>query len=394
MKPSENSGTDLLGILAVLRKWRTRLAVSTVAVLIGAVVFSILLPKKYKATALFFPPASSSGLSALIENFSVDILKNDEVTGEMCLSILNSRGARTALIQKYDLMRQYRKKYMEHALKALEKNLVIETEKQVGIGTSSITSISIGVIDKQPGRAADMANDLMKIMENKIIELSILKARNNKEFLGKRVAENARDLEKAENALKAFQEKYGAIEITAQAQAAIETAAKLKAELIRARTVREALILNLGDQNAQVAKAQAQIDAIEKEYDQLHDGFNERADGRDVMMPIRQLPGLGMQYFRLLRDVKVQNKLCEMLIPLHEQAKIQEEKDVPVIRVIDYAEPPTYKYKPKRAVIVLGILAVYLAFFMLTVFYAEYMANLRVKNPEQYARIRKLLQVR
>jgi tyrosine-protein kinase Etk/Wzc len=394
MKTTDKAENDTLDFLVIFNKWKHKFLLSVSVVLIIAVIFSLLLTKKYKATALFLPPSTSSGLSSLIENFSFDILGGEDITGEMCLSVLNSRGLRTEIIKKYDLMKLYNKKYIEHALKVLDKNVLIESEMQVGIGSSSVTSISISVIDESPERAANMANDFIKMLEMKIIDLNTIKAKNNRLFLQKRVDQNASDLTNAENTLKDYQEKRGAIEITAQAQAAIETAAKLKAELIKAKTIRDALMMNLGKDNAQVQKAQNEIDAITKEYELLHDGFNDLADGKDVMMPINELPKVGLHYFRLLREVKIQNKLNEMLVPLYEQAKIQEEKNIPILRVVDYAVPPTYKFKPKRVVIVIGFVAVYSAMFYFYIFFIEYLNHLKYGDIEKYRKIANLFKYR
>jgi uncharacterized protein involved in exopolysaccharide biosynthesis len=43
----------------------------------------------------------------------------------------------------------------------------------------------------------------------------------------------------------------------------------------------------------------------------------------------------------------------EFLLPLYEQAKIDEKKDTPVVLVLDTAVPPQRKSKPKRTLIVL-----------------------------------------
>ncbi len=41
-------------------------------------------------------------------------------------------------------------------------------------------------------------------------------------------------------------------------------------------------------------------------------------------------------------------------MPMYEQAKVEEQKSIPTIMVIDKAVPPELKYSPKRSVIILG----------------------------------------
>ncbi|HLX13076.1 MAG TPA: GNVR domain-containing protein, partial [Bacteroidota bacterium] len=69
---------------------------------------------------------------------------------------------------------------------------------------------------------------------------------------------------------------------------------------------------------------------------------------------LAQFPGAGLQTIRLYRDVVTQQKILEFLMPLYEQAKINEQKDNPVLVVLDRAVPPEKKTKPQRVLIVLS----------------------------------------
>jgi uncharacterized protein involved in exopolysaccharide biosynthesis len=91
-----------------------------------------------------------------------------------------------------------------------------------------------------------------------------------------------------------------------------------------------------------------------------------------------------LKYFRTLREVEVQQTLYKTLLPLYEQAKIQEAKTIPILKVVDDAKPPTYKYKPKRFLIILGILVASTMFCLLYIFYREYLNNLKENDGEQY----------
>ncbi|MBL7086576.1 MAG: hypothetical protein ISS28_05715, partial [Candidatus Cloacimonetes bacterium] len=66
------------------------------------------------------------------------------------------------------------------------------------------------------------------------------------------------------------------------------------------------------------------------------------------------------KYARLQRKVVYFSKLLEYLGPQFEQAKIEEARDISTIQVIDKAQRPEWKSKPKRAHIV--IIALILSF--------------------------------
>ena len=66
------------------------------------------------------------------------------------------------------------------------------------------------------------------------------------------------------------------------------------------------------------------------------------------------LPTLGLQNARLIRDVELQNTIQQILIPQYEQAKLEETKNIPTLQVIDKPKVALNKAKPKRAFIVIG----------------------------------------
>jgi len=52
----------------------------------------------------------------------------------------------------------------------------------------------------------------------------------------------------------------------------------------------------------------------------------------------------------------------EILLPMYEQAKVEENKAIPTITVIDKAYPPTQKYYPKLSLIILA--GAFISFFI------------------------------
>jgi uncharacterized protein involved in exopolysaccharide biosynthesis len=66
------------------------------------------------------------------------------------------------------------------------------------------------------------------------------------------------------------------------------------------------------------------------------------------------LPAAGLDVARLYRDVKVQEQVFELLTSQLEEARIRETRDTPTVQVLDRAEPPIHKSRPKRSIIVIA----------------------------------------
>ena len=53
---------------------------------------------------------------------------------------------------------------------------------------------------------------------------------------------------------------------------------------------------------------------------------------RELERKLSTFPGVGIESLRLYRDLAIQQKIIEFLVPLYEQAKVDEQKDVPACR--------------------------------------------------------------
>ena len=71
-------------------------------------------------------------------------------------------------------------------------------------------------------------------------------------------------------------------------------------------------------------------------------------------MPQDSVPGVVRQYAALELEQMIQTRILEVIGPLYEQARFDEEREAEAVQVVDYAVPPKLKAKPKRAVIVVA----------------------------------------
>ena len=96
------------------------------------------------------------------------------------------------------------------------------------------------------------------------------------------------------------------------------------------------------------------------------------------------IPELGLQQFRMYRNIFIQSKILEVLVPVYEQTRLEEKKEVPSVVVLDRAVPAERKTKPKRMLIVL-ISTLSAAFLTLSMYAAwEQIVRLRTSAPREY----------
>lgn len=346
---------DYLYVLAKRRKYIINAILITGVI---TVIITLLLPNWYTATASVLPPKRPGGLLSMLEGGFSSLIKNLPGLGGRLggsqeaysyLAILQSRTAMERVVQKFDLIKVYetRKNSLDDTIKELRKNCEFEYATE--------GNITITVSDKDPQRAADMANYFIELLNELSMQLGTQEARQNREFIERRYHQNLVDLKSAEDRMKVFQQKYGIYELTEQTKTAIKAAAELKSEQVAKEIEFSIVRKSVGTENPRTQALQLELNELNQKLQELKYGKAGWYDDRSVSLfvPFKDVPQLGLEYFRLYRDLQIQNRLMEFLLPLYEQAKIDEHKDTPVVLVLDNATPPERKSSPHRTLIVL-----------------------------------------
>lgn len=88
----------------------------------------------------------------------------------------------------------------------------------------------------------------------------------------------------------------------------------------------------------------------------------------------------------MVREMKIQETVYELLTQQYEQAKIMEAKDTPTVQILDRASPPEKKSIPKRGRIVIYSAIWGVIFGIFLAFFAEWYDKVK-KQPEEFAKI-------
>lgn len=337
--------------------WRRRWVLVAVFVLvaIGSVVGSLMMPVYYAATATVLPPESSAGggLSSLIGSLNPTAARvlggSVGSSGDYTryLAILRSREMQDEVIRRFDLVRVYEnegKKYPTDATRReFMKNLTVGVDLEYEF-------LLISVLDRDPRRAAQIANFMVSELNRRNEELAVENASRFRAYVQERYERIELDMDSARQQMQAFQERNGVIELPSTAQALIEAAVQQRSLIAEAEMRYEALSAQYGPEHPDVQSAQSALSSARQSQQGL-------LEGRERLMPVplRRLPAVAGEYARLYQELMIQQALLETARPLYEQARFDEERDRTAVQVLDPAEVPERKAKPKRAVIVISV---------------------------------------
>jgi uncharacterized protein involved in exopolysaccharide biosynthesis len=243
-------------------------------------------------------------------------------------ALLKSRTAGEEMVRTFNLVAVYGidDSSMDKAVKALGENVAFEDHPD--------EFITIEVYDRDPQRAADMANHFVTILNRLNMELGTREARGNREFIEARLEDTKALLRIAEDSLRTFQEKTGMM-ISPEQTEGLSGIASLYA-----------------------AKAKKEIEiAVYERTGAANDQMLQllRLEVAELDRKVQKFPAIGLGSLRLYREVIIQQKIMELLVPMVEQARIEERRDTPVLLVLDRATPPERKSKPQRTLILLVV---------------------------------------
>ncbi|MCU0454132.1 MAG: Wzz/FepE/Etk N-terminal domain-containing protein [Bacteroidetes bacterium] len=335
----------------------------TLTGLVVGLVLAFTVTRHYKSVTRILPPKESptlaglAGLSSLVKNLPGGLTKFGGATDAYdYVALLKSRTISEEVVHRFNLKAVYEMSdsSMERTIKALWMNVEVDWTEE--------NTLEIRVWDEDAQRAADMANAFVQLLNQRSYELQTQEGRNNRVFIEQRVAQNREDLFRAEQELKKYQEQEGLIILPEGSSGGVGAIAELYAMKVQKEIELEVL-------SKSVERASPLYQRALLEY-------------RSIDEKIARIPDVGMNSLRRYREVLIQQKIMELIVPIYEQAKINEYKDVPVAYVLDAAKPGERPDRPKR-LFVLGIsvfLSLVIAFG--TVAFMEYRAWMISERPE------------
>jgi tyrosine-protein kinase Etk/Wzc len=385
----ERDEVSLLDILTILvRRKNVIFATAGIFAIVAAIV-SLILPKAYTATVTLLPPQQNSSMGALLTSQLGNLggmaalaggslgLKNPN---DMFVAMLKSRTVEDGMVQHFGLMQEYRSSYLSDARKAFERHVVVDGSNKDGL-------IHISMEDRDPNRAAELANGYVEQFRGLSEHLAITEASQRRLFFERQLEQAKNNLADAEEALKKTEQTTGLIQLDSQARALIESAATLRAQIAAKEVQLQAMQTYATTENAQYLQTQRELEGLRAQLAKL--GGSEEGDDASLLVPKGRVPEAGLQYVRKLRDVKYYETIFDILARQFELAKLDEAKQGAVIQVVDAAVPPDKRSFPKRSLIVLGAIVVgFIVGAFVVLFQAGYESM--KKDPETSRRLTEL----
>ncbi len=323
---------DLRRLATRIWALRVRVVALSAAAFVIALGVAFLLPTWFRATVVMLPPDESDLLAnismahrAMSKFPQLGTIGEYYTPADLFKATLSSRMAREHVADRFELQKVYKLKSREKTLLSLQG---LTKVKLMPDGT-----IVLSVEDRDPRRAAAMANAYAEYLDRFNIDKRSTQGRRARVFLERRMRETDSLLIVDERTLRKYQEQHKTVAPTSLGSGDVASAADVLSRKLMLEVRLGVLRTYLRENDDQIVRARAELNQLEKQ--------------------IRVLPTLETELTRLIRDYKVQEQLYLLLSAELEQARIQEVQDTPTVTVLDPAVPPERKSRPKRSLIAL-----------------------------------------
>jgi uncharacterized protein involved in exopolysaccharide biosynthesis len=340
---------------ALLRRtWKWVLVVSLVGAALAGAYAIFFVPKEYKATIRVVPPNKSGspldniigGLSASLKDFGLGKLvggKSGE-SGYSRVSLLFSRSIVDSLIAKYDLYDSYEIKRSRPDL--LEE----EVRDNIDIEVDLEGPIDISVYDRDPKRATRMATDIVAFTDELARDLNRRETEPISRAIGKRYIQVRDEQESLTNRLRAFMQKNKIFDVEKQPSIVGGALYEAEAEVRTQKILVESMAAVLGEQDARVVEGRRTLATMEGEAKRLAAGQGSVISG----MSIDNAPGAAVEGIRLQTAYEINAKVLALLQPMYEQSVLDQNREIPILHVVDQAEVPLKKARPRYSIVIGG----------------------------------------
>lgn len=336
--------------------------------------FFFISPLTFNAPVSILPPQNNSsmgGLGGLISGGDFSSLLTGDVSSansEIYIQILKSRSACEYVVKEFDLKYYFNVESLQKAVEKLQENLNIDLSKE-GIITVSVNLNSkylpmfLDDQDTLKKFSAKVSNSFVTALDLINKEKLSSKAKSAREYIEVQIQQTKIDLDSAEKKLVEFQKKNKAVSLPEQVEAVINAAAQIKTQIIETEVEIGFLQNNLKSDNRTLLSLNQKLNELNDQYNKMEMG------NQDYLLAFAQLPELGKELADLMREVKIQNEVYLLLQQQYYKEKIQENKDIPTIEVLDKAIPPLNAVAPRTIFsTIVGAVFVFLFLTLLLVF--------------------------
>ncbi|WP_347558813.1 GNVR domain-containing protein [Robbsia sp. KACC 23696] len=337
----EKRPTHFIDIILLVGRHKKPLFAGAVVGCVLGIATAYSLPKRYTASAVILPPqpekTALSGLDALGDGLDLSGALGAKNSNGMFIGLLQSNTLQNLVSKENNLKSYFNANNDQDVSKILEKNVEISTDKKTGF-------ILISVKDRSPAIAATLANSYVKELQVMLGTVAMTDAQQRHVFYENEIKKNQAKLSLDQSQLDSAMRNSGFVSLEGQVTSVIRDTATLQAKIADGEVQLSSLNTYATDENPDVIKLKAKINALKRQLSQLETGNDDvQKSGGDLS---------AISTGRLVREIKYDESVIDQMRKQLEIAKIDEAKQGAFVQQIDMAVPPIRATSPQKMLVI------------------------------------------
>jgi tyrosine-protein kinase Etk/Wzc len=353
----------------IIKFWyknRIRIILFTALMSVIAIVGSLLIPNEFRSSATVFTANTPAiGIDMLSRSSNLgglagSLLRTRTGAFDRFLVLLESQAVNKKVIDHFDLIKVYDVADSEYPM--IDAGKILQSKTNFEAFEEGY--LLIEVWDEDAQRAKEMADFYVDLVNNYNIELATMEATRFREYIETKYLETMAQVDSLQERTMDFQKKFGVIEFQSQA-AEYMSAIAMNTALVMESEIKLKMIGDMtNEDNPMYQRQLKEVQVLRESLDKLYNNANPN----DIILNYSDLPEISTGYVRLLGEAEVLSELLKYLVPIYENARMEETKAIPGLVVVDAPSVAERKDRPKRSLIVIGVF--FSSIFLILVYYS------------------------
>jgi uncharacterized protein involved in exopolysaccharide biosynthesis len=344
---------DIIEVLRIILKNRWLVIGMVTIAGIAAVIYSLITPQIWKSDATFYAVSGSeknlalsiASMGKLAEDILDQNMQNEAVN---CVAIMNSRYFSEEVIRRFGLIDYFKLSKpdsltnMDDALRLLEKVVVTGYRDRDNL-------ISVEVQTKSKKLSRNIADFYVDYLESYLQNNRLVKGKRNRIFLEQRVKEIWAEIDSLQTAISDFKSKYKAVDLQQQSSQLVTKYSDLVASRMKLEISLDIAKIDYTPNSPIVKNLELQLAGLDRQINEL-----ERS-GKGLQpkyqLDFSSLPSLTANLAQLQLNMDILKKVFDYVRPQYEKARLEEQKNLPQLEILDRPREAGRRVRPRRAII-------------------------------------------
>jgi len=379
----------ILDYFTMVARHRKAVILCTAVCALGLFVFTYLMPQTFEAQVTVLPPEKQAGVGSLMSflagSSALDMMKSQENPAlDLFKNVLESRMLSEEVARDKRIIGYF--SHFDTARGAIAHMALASTASEAlrnGMMTVTVTLPTHWLpasseIDSAKVMSAYLANHYVDELDRFNRERLATTAHNTRVFVEGAYLERMRSLDSAYAVFQAFQEEHRTISLPEQLASTVQAAAMLNAQI-------QQLDIQLSVEQRELNPSSNRIDMLKGQLEGAQAALKKYDDGTvgQYSLALKSVPELSRKFAGYTREIKLLEQVSAYLRQQLEQERINEQRDLPSLQVLDHALPASRKSSPRRLMMLILGGIVGFAISMLYVIIRTYVDRVRT-NPEEH----------